>query len=161
VNISLISLLVKLGHINPAIFDAIFPHGPAHIAISAATAAELNPQPIPPGKRLQLASVEVAKEIARAASAAEASGNPEAAAIVSRAVEEWCGTPPWPKPWPGPWPPELEEEGEGEEIMPNADTSQLVGALTLASIASRMAEGELRDALNKGAEQLAETALAG
>jgi hypothetical protein len=156
VNISLIGLLVKLGHINPAIFDAIFPHGPAHIAISA---AELNPQPIPPGKKLQLASVEVAKEIARAASAAEASGNPEAAAIVSRAVEEWCGTPPWPKPWPGPWLPELEEEGE--EIMPNADTSQLVGALTLASIASRMAEGELRDALNKGAEQLAETALAG
>ena len=162
-NISLISLLVKLGHINPAIWDAIIPHGPAHIPISAAGASELNPQPIPPGKMLQLASVEVAKEIARAASAAEASGNPEAAAIVSRAVEEWCGTPPWPKPWPGPWPPELEEEGEGEgeEIMPNADTSQLVGALTLASVASRMAQGELRDALNKGAEQLAETALAG
>ena len=44
--------------------------------------------------------------------------------------------------------------------MPDADASQLIGALTLASIASRMAEGELRVALDKGAEQLAETALA-
>lgn len=145
-NVSLVRLLAKLGHVNPAIWDAIVPHGPAHIT------------------KLQLASAEAAKEIARAASAADAAGNPEAAAIILRAVDEWCGTPPkrfpWPKPWPGPWPPELEEEGEGEEIMPNADTSQLIGALTLASIASRMAEGELRDALDKGAEQLAETALA-
>jgi hypothetical protein len=161
VNISLIGLLVKLGHIDPSILDAIIPHSPAHIAISSAEASELNPQPLPPGKELQLASVEVAREIARAASAAEASGNPEAATIVARAVEEWCGNSPkrfpipWPHPWPFPWPPDPEEE-----FRPNAGTSQVIGALTLASIASRMADGGVRNALDKGAEQLLEVGLA-
>ena len=121
-NVSLIGLLVKLGHINPSIWDAIIPHGPPHIAISSAEAAELNPQPIPPGKKLQLASVEVAKEIARAASAADSAGNSEATAIVSRAVEEWCGTPPkrfpWPKSWPGPGPPNWKKKAKAKKSCP-------------------------------------------
>lgn len=158
-NVSLVQLLAKLGHINPAIWDAIIPHGPAHIAISTAEVGELNPQPLPPAAKLQLASAEVAQEIARAASAADAAGNPEAKSIILRSVDDRCGTPPWPKSWQGPRPPKG-EGGEEEEIMPNADTSQLIGALTLASIASRMAKGELRDGLEQGAEQLAEAALA-
>jgi hypothetical protein len=159
VNFSLIRLLIKLGHINPSIWDAIIPHGPP-IAIASA-AAGLNPQPLPPAAKFQLASAEVAKEIAHAAIAAEAAGNSEAAAaIVARAVDDWCGNSPkrFPFPWPGPWPfpwPDPEEE-----FKPDVGASRVVGALTLASIASRMAEGEVREVLGKGAEQLLEAGLA-
>jgi len=160
VDFSFIRLVIKLGHINPAIWDAIIPHGPP-IAIASA-AAGLNPQPLPPAAKLQLASAEVAKEIAHAAIAAEAAGNSEAAAtIVARAVDDWCGNSPklfpfpWPSKWPFPWPPEPEEE-----FTPDLGTSRVVGALTLASIASRIAEGEVRETLGKGAEQLLEAGLA-
>ena len=156
---SLIRFLAMLTHINPAIWDAIIPHGPAHAGISA-VATELNPQPLPPVAKLQLASAEVAKEIAHTAIAAAAAGASEAPAIVTRAIDDWCGNSPkhlpipWPRPWPFPWMP---EHGEAEL---NAGPSQIVGALTLASVAARMEEGELRDALGDGAERLLETGLA-
>ncbi len=159
-NFNFIRLVIKLGHINPAIWDAIIPHGPP-IAIASA-AAGLNPQPLPPAAKFQLASAEVAKEIAHAAIAAEAAGNSEAAAaIVARAVDDWCGNSPklfpfpWPSKWPFPWPPEPEEE-----FTPDVGASRVVGALTLASIASRIPEGEVRETLGKGAEQLLEAGLA-
>jgi hypothetical protein len=161
VNFNFIRLVIKLGHINPAIWDAIIPHGPP-IAIASA-AADLNPQPLPPAAKLQLASAEVAKEIAQAAIAAGAADNSEAAAaIVSRAIDDWCGNSPklfpfpWPGKWPFPWPPDPEEE-----FKPDIGTSRVIGALTLASVAARMAEGEVREVLGKGAEQLLEAGLAG
>jgi hypothetical protein len=39
--------------------------------------------------------------------------------------------------------------------------TRTVGALTLASVASRLPEGEVRNALAKGSEQLLEKALSG
>lgn len=162
---NLVRLLAVLGRINPRIWDAIIPHGPvlassAFRAESKASAVELNPQPIPPGHELLLASAAVAQNIAFAAVAAEAAGTEGGSRIVMRAVDDWCGTRPphIPIPWPGPWPFPWSEP----EPHPDWDVgaSRVVGALTLASIASRLAEGEARDALAKGAEQLLEAGLA-
>jgi hypothetical protein len=161
-NIDLIRLLVSLGKINPAIWDAIIPHGPVLSVISKSSPGsevELNPQPLPPKEKLQLASAWVAKEIARAAIAAEAAGSDGASTIVSRAIDDWCGTPsghlpiPWPGPWPYPW---TIDETDGKV---DVSASRVVGALTLASVASRMADGEAQSALAKGAEQLLEVGL--
>jgi hypothetical protein len=160
---SLLRLLLALGRINPAIWDAIIPHGPVLASFSKASPGsqvELNPQPIPPGHELELASAKMANQIAHAAIAAEAAGNEGATRIVSRAVEEWCGTPPGhrPIPWPGPWPFPWTTGPRDPELDPHA--SQIVGALTLASVASRMSEGAVQTALAEGAEKLLEAGLA-
>ncbi|HET8751479.1 MAG TPA: hypothetical protein VFM43_03010 [Gaiellaceae bacterium] len=164
-NINLLELLAIWGRINPAIFDVIHPMGPerAFSVISPADAVELNPQPLPPRAELQLAAARVANEIALAAVAAEAAGNDEAAErIVMQAVDDWCGTPSGhrPIPWPGPWPfPSYLEDPTPVPWL--VDTVRLVGALTLASVGSRMAEGAAREALGHGAERLMDAALAG
>lgn len=156
----LIRLLATLGRINPAIWDWIVPHGPV-LALSRAEEVELNPQPLPPHEELQFASVKVANQIAEAAIAAEAAGGEGAVKIVSRAIDDWCGTPPGrrPIPWPGPWPfPWIPSD---RDVELDAGASQVVGALMFASIAARMEEGEVRNALAEGAEKLLETGLAG
>jgi len=160
-----VRLLTVLGRIPPEAWDAIIPHGRrTHVAfhsVSRATQVELNPQPIPPGHELLFASAEVAQQIANAAVATEAAGTDGAGRLVMRAVDDWCGTGrphlpiPWPGQWPFPWPP-------GPEPHPDWDVraAQVVGALSLASVASRLGEGEAREALSKGAEQLLEAVLA-
>jgi hypothetical protein len=166
-NIDLARLLTVLGRVNPAIWDVIVPMGPRYFesfsAASRRSQVELNPQPIPPGRRLQFASARVAHQIADAAVAAEAAGVGEGAErLVSRAVDDWCGTPPphIPIPWPGPWPgpPWLLD---ATDIGPREiATSRAIGALVLASVASRVPDGEAREALGRGAERLLESALA-
>jgi hypothetical protein len=154
-----------MGRINPAIWDVIVPMGPETVfsALSPGVEVELNPQPLPPRAELQFAAARVANEIALAAVAAEAGGSSEAAEqIVARAVDDWCGTPsgrhpiPWPGPWPLPW--HLQDPDPHPWMVA---TAQLVGALTLASVGARIAEGAAREALGHGAERLLETALAG
>lgn len=164
-NISLVQLLASMGRINPAIWDVIVPMGPerAFSASSLANEVELNPQPIPPGHELQFAAARVAKEIAVAAIAAEAAGEgEEAQRIVSQAIDDWCGTPtghrhfPWPTPWPLPW------HLQDPDPHPwSVESARVVGALALASVASRMtADGSAHEALAHGAERLMEAALA-
>jgi hypothetical protein len=160
---SLVELLAVLGRINPAIWDWIVPMGPIQ-RMSKAAQVELNPQPIPPGHELLVASAMVANQIAEAAIAAQAMGVKNGASLVLRAVDDWCGTGrpqlpiPWPRPWPFPWAP---LPGPGPDPGPDPDiaASRVVGALTLASVASRLADGPTRDALSKGAEQLLEVGL--
>ncbi|MGH9278464.1 MAG: hypothetical protein ACRD12_10235, partial [Acidimicrobiales bacterium] len=112
---NVVGLATILRKIPPQAWDAIIPHGPVLRNVGFGRgfghfAAELNPQPLPPRARFAVASAEVARKIADAAVAAEASGN-DADAIVARAVEEWCGNGggripvPWPRPFPFPWPP--------------------------------------------------------
>lgn len=162
-DIGLVRLLGIFGKVNPAIWDAVFPHGPVLSPSSSLTLGSevaLNPQPLPPLEELHLASASVANEVARTAIAAEVAGTKSGAEIVAKAVDDWCGTPrgglpiPWPEPWPLPWPP------PGPEPEPDVKSSQIIGALTLASVASRMSGGEVRDALEKGAEQLMQAGLA-
>jgi hypothetical protein len=163
---NLVRLLAVLGKVNPAVWDAIIPHGPrvAHSAavLRFAPGAEvaLNPQPLPPEEALLVASAQVAHEIASAAINAEAAGN-DASRLVAQAIDDWCGTRPrpfpipWPRPWPFPWPPDPEPHPDWD-----IGASRVIGALSLASVASRMQEGGARDALAKGAEQLLDAGLA-
>ena len=164
---SIVRLLAVLGKINPAVWDAIIPHGPvgphghAFRSFARSSAAELNPQPLPPKHELLLASAAVAHDIAFAAVSADAAGSGTGSRLVARAIDDWCGTRPpripipWPGPWPFPWPPEPEPHPEWD-----IGASRVVGALSLASVASRLGEGDVRDALAKGAEQLLEAGLA-
>jgi hypothetical protein len=146
---SIVRLAVVFGKIPPEAFDAIFPHGP----VIKQRAAE-------PKSQLLLASATVAQDIASAAIGAQASGSGSAARLVASAIDDWCGTRPphipipWPGPWPFPWPPEPEPHPDWD-----IGASRVVGALTLASVASRLGEGELQDALAKGAEQLLDVGL--
>jgi hypothetical protein len=163
---SIVQLLAVLGRINPAVWDVIIPHGPvlshspAVRSFSKRSEVELNPQPLPPHELL-LASAAVAHDIAFAAVSAEAAGADTVSHIVSRAIDDWCGNSPrplpfpWPGPWPFPWPPEPEPHPDWD-----IGASRVVGALSLASVASRLQEGEARDALSKGAEQLLDAGLA-
>ena len=152
---SIVRLLAVLGKINPAVWDAIIPHGPA-----VAQRAALNPQPLPPGEAFLHASAAVAQDIAYAAISAEAAGSDAAGRIVSDAIDDWCGNRPrpipWPHPWPFPWPPEPEPHPDWDVAA-----SRVVGALSLASVASRLEDGPARDALAKGAEQLLDVGLGG
>ena len=155
---SILRLSMFLGTIPPEALDAIFPHGP--VLSHRSRFADLNPQPLPPKEQLLVASAAVAHDIAFAAISAEAAGTGSAARLVASAVDDWCGTRPrpfpipWPGPWPFPWPPEPEPHPDWDIGM-----SRVVGALSLASVASRLEEGELQDALAKGAEQLLEVGL--
>ena len=154
---NIVRLLAVLGKINPAVWDVIVPHGPVG---PAGAHVQLNPQPLPPKEQLLVASAEVAHDIALAAVAAQAAGA-DSARLVSDAIDDWCGTRPphipipWPSPWPFPWPPEPEPHPEWD-----IDAARVVGALALASVASRMEAGDARDALGKAAEQLLDAGLA-
>jgi len=162
----LVRLMVVLRRIPPEAWDAIIPHGPRYrVAVGLASRVsqvELNPQPIPPGHQLLLASAAVAQDLANAAIAAEAAGTENSSRIVSRAVDDWCGTPhghlpiPWPGPWPFPWPPE-----DGDQRDWDVQASRVVGALSLASVASRLSDGEIRETLSRGADQLLDAGLSG
>ena len=165
-------LMLILARMNPAMYDALIPHSHvtavphvtamARMSTAGAPGEEvmLNPQPLPPRDAFLVASAEAAHDIARAAIAAEAAGG-SARAVIASAMDEWCGTPrpwPWPWPWPGPW----STNGGDPEPHPDwdYDASRLVGSLTLASVAARMKYGDARIAIEQGAEQLLETALA-
>jgi hypothetical protein len=150
-NISLVSLLAILGRINPAIWDVIVPMGPER-RVSIGDRVSLNPQPLPP--RELIAAAEVGTRIAYAPAAAEATGNGEGAVnLVARAIDDFCGTGhrPWPRPWPGPLGPDPEAERIAE--------MRLVAALSMASAAARMSDGDARQALTLGADKLAEAAV--
>lgn len=165
---NLVGLMTVIGRLNPTIWDAIVPMGPKYgvtvFRASKASEVELNPQPLPPRQELALASARVAHEIAGAAIAAEAAGSESAGSIISRAIDDWCGTPhghrpiPWPGPWPFPW---LSQNGVHEPDPHPWDvaTSRIVGALTFAAVAAQLEEGEVREALVSGAEQLVEAGL--
>src|SRR4051794_41888083 len=100
-------LLAVLSRINPAVWDAIIPHGPvqAHAVtarrLSPGAAVALNPQPLPPKEALLLESAAVARDIAFAAVSAEAAGNDAAGRPPARAGDHWGGTHPRPRPGRG------------------------------------------------------------
>jgi hypothetical protein len=159
---SIVRLLAVLGKIDPAVWDAIIPHGPIQrlsVARSFRPGGELvalNPQPLPPKEAFLIESAAVAHDIAYAAINAEAARSDAVGPMVSEAIRGWCGNEPrpWPRPWPIPWPPEPEPNPDWD-----IDASRVVGALSLANVASRLDEGPARDALTQGAEQLLEVGL--
>jgi hypothetical protein len=142
-----------LGRINPAVWDAIIPHGP----VGPAARVALNPQPLPPKEAMLRASA-TWRTTSRPPPSSPRRPAASPAASSSEVIDDWCGnTPrpfPWPYPFPFPWPPEPEPHPDWD-----IGASRVVGALTLAQVASRMEDGPARDALAKGAEQLLDAGL--
>ncbi|MDH6196643.1 hypothetical protein M2272_003296 [Mycobacterium frederiksbergense] len=119
---------------------------------------ELQPQPLPPVESYQIAAAVMAHRYVQLSIESAIQGR-EASRIIDEMVDEWCGTPPWPHRWPHPtWPVPGPEPGP----RPNEDlvaTGRMVGALVLASVGSRLADGELGNAMLRGAERLTDKAL--
>lgn len=150
-----IDILVAIGKIPPQAWDAIVPHGPlTKYGAGILEKVALNPQPLPPKAAVSVAAVELAQRVSQMAIEANVRGeNP--AGWVSELLDDWCGTG-WPKKWP--WPP------GGPDPDPDPvyfKDGQLMGAVVLADVASRLRDGELRGVFEKGAERLAEVALGG
>ena len=160
---NLVRLLAVLGKINPAVWDAIIPHGPlvargaAVRRFSAGAEVALNPQPLPPKEALlrRLGGGGARHRVRRRSAPRPPAATPRR--LVSsgdRRLVRHAPTPfpiPWPRPWPFPWPPE-----------PGAAPGLGHRRLARRSARSRLASGRLadgggpgaRDALAKGAEQL-------
>lgn len=117
----------------------------------------LQPQPLPPLERFQVAAAEMAHEFARLAIEADITGR-SGSAIISEFVDDWCGTP-WPHHWPipaphlGPEPHPRPNEGPVPDPWV-IQSGRMVGALVLADIGSRLGGGALRDSLLSGSERL-------
>jgi hypothetical protein len=154
------TLLALIGRIRPQAWDAIVPHGPP-LRVAAGEGhqdwAALNPQPIPPGDALATEAAHLAHELVRSAVAIEMQGG-SSSALVSKLIDDWCDTP-WPRRWPWPWP--GPHPNWGPHPLPwDMQTARVVGALIFASMASRLAAGDLQETLAKGADRLTEAALA-
>lgn len=167
------ALLQLIARINPAIWDVIVPMGPILVGgltgrellarSGAETAAdELNPQPLPPRAQILRASASMSARLAELALTSQAqSGN--GAEVLLREIDDWCGNVPrpipWPPHWPWPWPWPIPDPDPNPWLSAEVFA---VAALTLASVGARLDPrdaGELRDAFDKGADQLAEAAV--
>lgn len=122
------SIIAIIGRIDPAIYDVVYPHGPAvgFRTRGIRSASELNPQPLPPLERYASDPLNpqplppgvefgayVGHELVRAAGLARVLG-----LTLQLTTDDICPPPrpfpwpfpwPWPGPWPGPW-----REGEWE-----------------------------------------------
>lgn len=146
-------LLSIIARMNPAIWDAIIPHGPR--MSSRVDQVALNPQPLPPKEALLVGAAEMAHRVAGLAIEAELRGE-SATGFVREFIDDWCGTP-WPRKWPWPWPGPHPIDGPSPEPWLIGD-ARVVGAIVFASIGARLGEGELGSVLLAGAEQLVEAA---
>lgn len=154
------ALLSLIARIHPAVWDLIDLQGP--LVRERLSAVALNPQPLPPAPQPDKFLLEagiMATRFTRLAVEADVRGE-ASSPFLRELVDDWCTTP-WPRKWPWPWPGPREEEGTHPEQPWQINAARLVGAVVLASYASRLGEGELSGTLAEGAERLAETALGG
>jgi hypothetical protein len=152
-------LLALIGSIPPEAWDAIIPHGPRRQLAGGhgdVDWAVLNPQPLPPREAFLTAAAHLAQEVVRGAVTVEMQGG-SASGLISELIDEWCGTL-WPRRWPWPWP-GPRPDGDPEPEPRDVQTARVVGAVVFASMASRLADGDLKEAMAKGADRLAEAAL--
>jgi hypothetical protein len=148
------TFLSVFARVHPAVFDAIFPHGPA--IRDRGDRVSLNPQPLPPAEALQTAAAQMANELVRLAVETEVRGG-TAEGFVNELIDDWCGTP-WPRKWPWPIPGPRPAEGLAVEAF-DVGAARAVGALVFASVGSRLAEGALAKAFSEGSERLAQAAV--
>ncbi|MEA2138835.1 MAG: hypothetical protein QOG56_1985 [Solirubrobacteraceae bacterium] len=152
-------LLSLIGSINPAAWDAIIPQYRTFVEHVHRAGGEvmLNPQPLPPKEQYLISSIELARDVANAAAVVQLSGG-SPGDMLARIFDEWCGTP-WPRPFP--WPPGHPPVGPEPEPHPEWDIAagRLAGALAVAGIAARTPQGDLQDALAKGAEMLLDASI--
>lgn len=151
------ALLSLIARIHPAMWDVIGPHVP--LVRDRFSAVALNPQPLPPGPPPDAFLAEaglMARNLVHMALEADVRGE-DPVGFVREFIEDWCGTP-WPRKWPFPWP--GPRPGEGPQPEPwRINEARVVGAVVLASYASRLGEGDLASSLAEGADRLAESAL--
>lgn len=148
-----VKLLALMGRAKPEVFDVFPPQGAG--LLDRVAAAALNPQPLPPRDPLVSGAIQMSQRLAQLAVEADVRGE-SPATWLTELVDEWCGTP-WPRkwPWPGPGP----GPGDGPHPEPWAvNEARAAGAVVLASMASRLGDGELRDTMARAAEQLADVA---
>lgn len=164
----LAALLSAGVHLNPAIYDAIFPMGPVRIVdvIKGGPAASgalrgvgfgglkdprqlvelvaVNPQPLPPHE-LGIGAALLVEIVRGSIAAAGERGAEGTAKSIAYELDDWCGTG-----WPGKWP----------KPRPKLDPRLvfLGGALASADLASRYG-GVIADVLSAGVDQLADAAL--
>lgn len=113
-----------------------------------------SPQHLPPVERYQVAAAAMAHEIARLAIEAHI-GGADARLMIAEAIDDWCGTPPWPGKWPHPWPhPRL---GPVPEPWLGR-TGQLVGALVFAKVAACLGDMDLVALMSSAAARLTDAA---
>lgn len=150
----LLAALLRAGvRLNPAIYDAIFPHGPVRIAEQVRFAGvekvgrqvfdvdrvALNPQPIPPSE-LEIGATLMIEVLRGAIAGAGANGPEGVAKILSYELDDWCGTG-WPRKWPKP--------------RPRLDDRLVLlgGALVAAELAAGY-DGVMAEVLGAGVDQM-------
>lgn len=148
-----VKVLALLGRTRPEIFDAFPPHGVG--VLDRVGAVALNPQPLPPRDPLVSGAVIMARRLAELAVESDVRGEAPAEWL-TEVIEEWCATP-WPRKWPWPGPGPGPEEGSRPEAS-SVNEARVAGAAVLASMAARLGDGDLREALAHGAERLADAA---
>lgn len=154
----IIDLLTAIARVRPEIWDAVNPRQGFRTRVEQVM---LNPQPLPPQPppdAFIVGAAHMAATVVQMAVDAEVLGETRTE-FVREWVDDWCATP-WPRRWPWPWPGPRPDEGPFPEPWDIA-SSRAVGAVILASMGSRLADGDLRRALVDGAEQLAEAAVPG
>lgn len=149
-------LLALLGRARPEIHDVFPPH--SHAGLDRFDAVALNPQPLPPRDPVLHSATVLAARLGALAVEADVRGE-QPTRWVAEIIDDWCGTP-WPRkwPWPGPGP----HPADGPQPDPWViSAARAHGAVVLAGLAAGLADGELREVLAKGAEQLADVAVHG
>lgn len=168
-------LLILLARLNPAIWDAVDPMRPVSAADlnpqplppikqpASVFEADLNPQPLPPREPdLRAAVRRTAVAVADAAVAVQLAGS-NVDKVLAEVADDWCPTPPqpkipWPRHWPHPWPP-----GEPYPIDPELITPavQIEAALVFQAYAADAADGPLSQGFAQLADRLLDAAAAG
>ena len=148
-----VRMLALMGRGRPEVYDVFPSQGiGARVGVDAAS---LNPQPLPPKDPLVQGAVTMSRRLAELAVEAEVRGE-QPAEWLTAIIDEWCDTP-WPRKWPWPGPGPDPESGPQPEPW-TVNEARTAGAVVLASMASRLGEGELRAVLARGAERLADAA---
>lgn len=109
-----------------------------------------NSQPVARVERYQVAAATMAHEIARFAIEAHI-GGADARELTTESIDDWCGTPSWPRKWPHP------RLGRVPEPW-LCRTGQLVGALVFAKVAASMGDMDLIALMSGAATRLTDAA---
>lgn len=148
-----VRLLALLGRLKKEVFDVFPPHGLG--VLDGVDTVALNPQPLPPRDPLVTGAILMSRRLSELAIEADIRGEGPAEWL-DQIIDEWCDTP-WPRKWPWPGPGPGPEEGPVPDPWA-VNEARTAGAVVLASMASRLGDGDLRKTLARGAEKLADAA---
>ena len=148
-----VKALALVARTNKAVFDVFPPQFRG--ALDRVESVALNPQPLPPRDPLVTGAVSMSHRLVELAVEANVRGE-EPAPWLAQVIEEWCGTP-WPRRWPWPGPGPHPEDGPVPDPWA-VNEARVAGAAVFASMASRLGDGDLREALARSAERLVDAA---